>query len=244
MDKELALITGGSRGIGLSIAKLLALEKKRTVVSCGTRPITEIALPPNIEYIQCDVSNPASVSDMVERIIKKHQKIDVLVNNAGISRVKPKGRFLIEEISVETWSQVINTNLSGAFYTCKQVIPHMKRNNYGRIVNISSASARFGGVLASVDYISSKAGLIGLTRGLAYELRGCGITVNAIAPGRVDTDMISDAKLDADWAKKHVPLGRLGTGDDIAGLVSFLISKYASYIHGTTLDCNGGWVIA
>jgi 3-oxoacyl-[acyl-carrier protein] reductase len=240
---KIALVTGGTRGIGFSIIKLLALEEHLKVITCGTCPHPEVKLPGSVEYIQCDISSSNSVTTMISQIIDRHHKIDILVNNAGISHVKPDGRFLIEEIQDKIWHQVINTNLSGAFYTCKQVIPHMKRNRYGRIINISSASARFGGVLASVDYISSKAGLIGLTKGLAYELRNCGITINTVAPGRVDTDMISDANLSSDWAKNHVPLGRLGKGEDIAGAVLFLISKHADYVHGATLDCNGGWII-
>jgi 3-oxoacyl-[acyl-carrier protein] reductase len=240
---KVALVTGGTRGIGFSIVTLLALEENLRVITCGTKPQPKVKLPARVEYIQCDISSLNSVTAMIKQVIDTHSKIDILVNNAGVSHVKSDGRFLIEDIQEETWHQVINTNLSGAFYTCKQVIPHMKKNRYGRIINISSASARFGGILASVDYISSKAGLIGLTKGLAYELRGCGITVNTVAPGRIDTDMISDANLSGDWAKKHVPLGRLGKGEDIAGTILFLISKHADYVHGATLDCNGGWII-
>lgn len=171
---KIALVTGGTRGIGFSIIKLLASEEHIKVITCGTCPHPEVKLPESVEYIQCDISCSNSVTTMIRQIIDRHHKIDILVNNAGISHVKPNGRLLIEQIQDKIWHQVINTNLSGAFYTCKQVIPHMKRNRYGRIINISSASARFGGVLASVDYISSKAGLIGLTKGLAYELRNCG----------------------------------------------------------------------
>lgn len=240
---KVALVTGGTRGIGFSIIKLLALKQNIRVITCSTKIHTDVTLPAGVEYMQCDVSNSSSVTKMIRKIIEEHDKIDILINNAGISHVKQDERFFVEDIQDEIWHQVINTNLSGAFYTCKQVIPHMKRNHYGRIINISSASARFGGVLASVDYIASKAGLIGLTKGLAYELRNCGITVNAIAPGRIDTEMISNANLSAEWAKNHVPLGRLGKGEDIAGVVLFLISKHANYVHGATLDCNGGWII-
>ncbi|WP_338475329.1 SDR family NAD(P)-dependent oxidoreductase [Pseudomonas khavaziana] len=240
---KVALVTGGTRGIGLSIVELLAQEANLRVITCGTKPQPGVEFPEQVEYVQCDISHSNSVTAMIDQIIAVHSKIDILVNNAGISHVKPNGRFLIEDLEEQTWHQVLNTNLSGAFYTCKQVIPHMKKNRYGRIINISSASARFGGILASVDYISSKAGLIGLTKGLAYELRGCGITVNSVAPGRIDTDMIADAKLSDEWAEQHVPLGRLGRGEDIAGAVLFLISKHADYVHGATLDCNGGWVI-
>ncbi|WP_433737013.1 SDR family NAD(P)-dependent oxidoreductase [Pseudomonas putida] len=240
---RVALVTGGTRGIGFSIITSLASKENLKIITCGTKSHPEIKLPVGVEYIQCDISSSSSVTTMIRQIIDTHYKIDILVNNAGISHVKPDGRVLIEDIRDETWHQVINTNLSGAFYTCKQVIPYMKMNHYGRIINISSASARFGGILASADYISSKAGLIGLTKGLAYELRDCGITVNTVAPGRIDTDMISDANLSADWAKNHVPLGRLGKGEDIAGVILFLISKHADYVHGATLDCNGGWII-
>lgn len=240
---KVALVTGGTRGIGFSIIKSIALKGNIRVITCGTKPNPEVKLPAGVEYIQCDISSSSSVTTMISKIIQTHYRIDILINNAGISHVKPDGRFLIEDIQDQTWHKVINTNLSGAFYTCKQVIPHMKRNNYGRIINISSASARFGGVLASVDYISSKAGLIGLTKGLAYELRNCGITINTVAPGRIDTDMISDAHLSDDWVKNHVPLGRLGKGEDIAGVILFLISTNADYVHGATIDCNGGWII-
>ncbi|ENM5839698.1 SDR family oxidoreductase [Vibrio mimicus] len=149
----------------------------------------------------------------------------------------------MKKISDESWSKTMNINLSGAFYMCREVLPFMKECNSGNIVNISSASARFGGELAGVDYIASKSGLIGLTKGLAYELKGFNIHVNAIAPGRIETDMTNKADVEADWARNNIPLGRLGRPREIAKLVKFLGSDDSSYIHGATIDCNGGWVI-
>ncbi|MEF2484610.1 SDR family NAD(P)-dependent oxidoreductase [Vibrio mimicus] len=238
--KKIALVTGGTKGIGKQIC--LELMDEYHVIACA-RNIKSIDIDNLIEYVICDISNSKRVSDLVNGIIERWGNIDLLVNNAGISELDNGKRKTIEKISDESWSKTMNINLSGAFYMCREVLPFMKECNSGKIVNISSASARFGGELAGVDYIASKSGLIGLTKGLAYELKGFNIHVNAIAPGRIETDMTNKADVEADWARNNIPLGRLGRPREIAKLVKFLGSDDSSYIHGATIDCNGGWVI-
>jgi len=237
---RIALVTGGTKGIGKHIC--LELSKSHHVITCA-RNENNFENKENIEFVKCDVSNSNSVSLLVNYIISNWGRIDLLVNNAGISELDNGNRKTIDKITDEAWSRTIDINLTGAFYMCREVLPHMKKENHGKIVNISSASARFGGVLAGVDYISSKSGMIGLTKGLAYESKGFNINVNAVAPGRIETDMTNKANVEVDWAENNIPLGRLGMPQEIATLVSFLASDDSSYIHGATIDCNGGWVI-
>lgn len=238
--KKIALVTGGTKGIGKQIC--LELMNEYHVIACA-RSTENIDLDSGIDYVVCDVSDSKGVSELVKGIIEDWGNIDLLVNNAGISELDNGKRKIIENISDDSWLKTISINLSGAFYMCRAILPFMKERNSGKIVNISSASARFGGELAGVDYISSKSGLIGLTKGLAYELKGFNVHVNAIAPGRIETDMTNKADVEEDWARNNIPLGRLGRPREIAKLVKFLGSDDSSYIQGATIDCNGGWVI-
>ncbi|WP_175981692.1 SDR family NAD(P)-dependent oxidoreductase [Burkholderia sp. BCC1630] len=242
LENKIAIVTGGTRGIGLAIA--LRLAKIAKVYICSRYP-PKISLP-DTHWIQCDVANEAGVDDFLDGV-KEHagsDRVDILINNAGVATSRDGRRVTIEEISLPEWERCLAVNLTGAFLLCRKIVPLMKNQFGGKIVNISSASARCGGIFAGVDYISSKSGIIGLTKGLAFELRNVGINVNAIAPGRIDTEMIRDFDSMDDWARREVTLGRLGTPDDIAGLVEFLCSDAAAYIHGATFDCNGGWIMS
>lgn len=237
---EVALVTGASRGIGRAILEGLRRDGL-TAYGCSRRPPD--GHPDDRGWYQCDVSTPGDVGRVVDAVLQREGRIDVLVNNAGISYLAEGRRIPFTSISAAQWDEVLRVNLSSAFWFCQHVGPAMIRQRGGSIVNIVSASVRMGGVLAAVDYISSKAGLVGLTKGLAFELGEYNIRVNAVAPGRIRTDMTRDAVVAGDWAERNVLLKRFGTGDDVAGVVSFLASKRADYITGCVIDCNGGWVV-
>ncbi len=247
---KVVIITGGTQGIGKNIAKNLC-GKKHDVVICARSEENLKAAKSELEKIknssviplQCDVSRYDEVEKMVDQVISRFGRIDALVNNAGIAMVKNGRRSLITDISIEQWNQVISINLTGAFYCSKAVVPHMIKQMKGKIINISSVCARMGGVVVGVDYISSKAGMLGLTKGLAYELGKYNITANAITPGRIVTDMLGQVAIDEGWVENNIPLKRLGVGDDVGKLVKFLVSDDSDYITGATIDVNGGWVI-
>jgi 3-oxoacyl-[acyl-carrier protein] reductase len=247
---KVIIVTGSTKGIGKSIAKCLC-DKKNKVVICARCKVDldkakfelEQLNDSQVLAVQCDVSIFEEVQNMISQTISHFGCIDALVNNAGIAPIKNGKRSLITDISLEQWDQVISINLTGAFYCSKTVVPYMIKQKKGKIINISSASAIMGGIAAGVDYISSKSGIIGLTKGLAYELGQHNITANAITPGRVKTDMLNMISIDEEWAAKNVPLKRLGIGEDIGKVVSFLISDDSDYITGATIDVNGGWVI-
>jgi 3-oxoacyl-[acyl-carrier protein] reductase len=245
VGQKIAVVTGGSRGIGKAIVERLAADGYR-VWTCS-RKIDEQERcrleNAGINYAECDLKDDKSVQAFAGKVLSAGDDIGLLVNNAGVSIVRNGVRTLAHNIGIEQWQAVIETNLSGAFRMCVALIPAMLRRRAGCIVNISSASARIGGIAASVDYISSKAGLIGLTKGLAFELGPFGVRVVAICPGRIRTEMLNGIPGVDEWVKAHVPLGRLGEAADVAALVSHLASPEAAYITGATIDCNGGWVI-
>jgi 3-oxoacyl-[acyl-carrier protein] reductase len=241
MTDRVALVTGGTRGIGRAIVSAFA-EAGYRVYTCarGNSPVPE---SPRVTMQRCDVSSEEQVRCLFETVYAETGRLDVLVNNAGISLLKDGKRISAEEISIEQWRRTLDTNLTGAFLCSREALRLMDRQCQGAIVNIASASFRNGGILAAVDYIASKAGLIGLTRGLAYECGSRGIRVNAIVPGRISTDLIASANVPSAWAESVVPLQRLGTPDDVAGAVMFLVSQEAKYVTGATLDVSGGWTM-
>lgn len=241
---QIALITGSSRGIGKAIAIKLA-SQGYTVVLHGIKnsenlQITERELKlisKNVHSTFFDVTDPLEVDTKITEIIKYVGEISILVNNAGIT----KDKTLIK-MSDQQWDQVIKTNLYGPFFITKKILPLMQKNTYGRIINIASAIALKGN-FGQTNYAASKAGLIGMTKSLAQEVAKYDITVNAVCPGLVDTDMtriIPDQHL-AKLLEK-VSLRRKGSGEEIAELVSFLASSNSSYITGAAIDINGGWL--
>ncbi len=184
---------------------------------------------------QADVSNMEQVNRMRDEVIKKFGKVDILVNNAGIVRDKS-----FVKMTSEMWSDVLNVNLNGCFYCTKAFAEGMLERKYGRIVNISSVIGRMGN-FGQANYTASKAGLIGLTKALAKEFAGKGVTVNAIAPGFIETDMmkgIPGEVMEKIIAK--IPLGRLGKASEVAGAVAYLASHEGDYITGQVIDINGG----
>jgi|TARA_B100001013_G_C24577233_1_gene429075 3-oxoacyl-[acyl-carrier protein] reductase len=233
-----ALITGASRGIGKSVAERLADDGFFVVGTSTTESGVE-----NIDGWLGDrgigllmrVEDSALVEASVQRISERCGDVSVLINNAGITRDS-----LLVRMKDEDWSDVIETNLTGTFRLCKSVLRSMIKARWGRIVNLGSVVGRMGNP-GQTNYAASKAGIEGLTRALAQEVGSRGITVNCVAPGFIDTDMtamLGDTQVDNLAAT--IPLGRIGSPQDVASAVSFLVSEDASYITGETLHVNGG----
>ena len=240
LEGRVALVTGASRGIGRAIA--LRLAAQGATVIAGARGTNAQAVVDEIvaaggraTAVALDITDPASVDAVVASTLAAHQRIDILVNNAGIAKDQ-----LMLRMKRDDWDAVLNTNLTGT-YTCVQaVLKTMVKQRAGRIISISSVVGQAGNA-GQVNYAASKAGLIGFTKALALEVASRGITVNAVAPGLIDTDMTKGISEGAheEWAAK-IPLKRLGTPDDIASAVTFLASDEASYITGQVLAVNGG----
>ena len=235
-----AFVTGASRGIGNSIAEILL--KSGTGVAIGYNKNYHLANElvkkyPNAIPIQVDVSNRKSIINAIRKCNKFFKKdIDILVNNAAASQLKP-----FEKISDSDWDNMLSTNLRSAFIFSQEVIQSMIKNRWGRIVNITSIGGQWGGY-NQVHYAASKAGLINLTMSLAKIYSKYKITINAVSPGLVKTDM-SSKELYSIMGKmkvKNIPLGRIGTPNEIAGVVGFLCSEDSSYITGQTINVNGG----
>ncbi len=237
---RVALVTGASRGIGRAIALALASGGAHVVAAArgdnaaGTVDAIRAA-GGSAELASLDVTDPASVEAVVSGVLERQKKIDILVNNAGVTRDQ-----LMLRMKRDDWDAVIAANLTGA-YTCVQaVLKSMVKARQGRIISITSVVGEAGNA-GQANYAASKAGLIGFTKALALEVASRGITVNAVAPGLIDTDMTKAISAGAheEWAKK-IPLQRLGTPEDIAAAVRFLASDEAAYITGHVLSVNGG----
>ncbi|MEI6092928.1 MAG: 3-oxoacyl-[acyl-carrier-protein] reductase [bacterium] len=237
-----ALITGGGRGIGAAIAKALASEGVNVIItdineSSATTTLDEISKIGNGKgyFYHMNVADAVSVSDCIGKAQKERGNIDILVNNAGIT----KDNLLIR-MKEEDWDAVLNVNLKGAFNCTKSIAPIMMKSRWGRIINISSIVGVMGNK-GQANYCASKAGLIGLTKSCAQELSSRNITVNAIAPGFIVSDMTNalSEEVQKDFFTK-IPLGRFGTVEEIANAVCFLSSDKASYITGQVLGVNGG----
>ena len=241
MSEKLALVTGGSRGIGKACALELARAGYDVVINyagneeAANKTVEEIkAIGVEAAAYKFDVSNAEQVNAGIAEIIEKFGRIDVLVNNAGITR---DGLFM--RMSEENWNAVINTNLSSAFYVSQPVVKVMMKQRSGAIVNMASVVGVSGNA-GQANYSAAKAGLIGLTKTLAKELGSRGIRVNAVAPGFINTDMTKD--LDTSKFLDFIPLKRLGEVEDIAKTVKFLGAD-ADYITGQVIEVDGGLII-
>ena len=237
---QTALITGAGRGIGKTIAVKLA-ESGLDIAIADMTPVSDDVLREIEEYgtkclaFQLDVTDVESVDSVVKKIIDKTGGIHILVNNAGITQDN-----LFMRMKPEQWSQVIDVNLNGVFHVTKAVIRTMVKQHSGRIINISSVVG-FSGNPGQVNYSSTKSGLIGFTKSLSREVGTRGITVNAVAPGFINTAMTQALNESQQQAiLSQIPLGRMGEAEDIANAVAFLASEEASYITGTVLHVNGG----
>jgi len=240
-DNKVALVTGASRGIGKACALELAKSGFDVVINyvgneeAANQTVAELkALGVEAYAARFDVTDKEAVEAGVAQVIEKFGKIDVLVNNAGITR---DGLFM--RMNAENWEAVINTNLNSAYYVSNPVVKLMMKQRSGAIINMASISGVYGNA-GQANYSAAKAGLIGMTKSLAKELGARGIRVNAIAPGFINTDMTKDLKLDG--LVEHIPLKRLGEVEDIAKTVKFLAVD-AQYITGQTIQVDGGLVI-
>ncbi|MGE3920260.1 MAG: 3-oxoacyl-ACP reductase FabG [Gammaproteobacteria bacterium] len=245
LSDKIALVTGASRGIGLGIALELA-KQGATVIGTSTSEggadkITEALRENNLKGsgMVLDVTQTTSIQDLIATINSDFGVPSILINNAGITRDN-----LMLRMKDEEWDDIINTNLSAVFHVTKACLKGMLKLRWGRIVNISSVVA-FSGNPGQVNYSAAKSGLIGFTKSLAQEIASRDITVNAIAPGYIDTDMTRDMTEEQRKAlMSMIPMGRVGHVSDIANAVSFLVSDAASYITGETLHINGGMYMA
>ena len=245
LEGKIALVTGAAKGIGRAIALALAADGATVIVNYNGSAqkaeavVDEIkALGRDSEAYQCNVANTADVDAMIRDVIKRYGRLDILVNNAGITRDN-----LIMKMSEEDFDAVIDANLKGCFNTIKAVSRQMLKQRAGRIINITSVSGILGNA-GQANYAASKAGIIGLTKTMARELASRGITVNAIAPGFVDTEMtqvLSDEVKEA--ATKQIPLGRFGKPEDIANMAAYLASEKAAYMTGQIISVDGGMAI-
>ena len=240
--QKTAIVTGAARGIGKAIAKRLVKDGffVAAVYNSSEKLAKELESEsyPNVKAYKCDVSDSESVNAVVRAVLKDRKTVDVLVNNAGIAQQK-----LFTDITDEDWSRMIGVDLSGAFYFTRAVLPSMINEKSGIIINITSMWGETGGS-CEVHYSAAKAGLIGMTKALAKETGLSGICVNAVSPGVIETDMMSNfSEADKEALREEIPLSRLGSVEDVANTVAFLCSEKASYITGQVISVNGGIVI-
>ena len=244
LSGKVALITGASRGIGQSISIILAQNGAHVI--CVSRNINDVQSVAdkitNQKFVasaaSCDISITHNVTELVKDIIEKHGRIDILINNAGITSDN-----LLMRMSEDDWDNVLNINLKAAFTAIKVASRTMIKQRSGRIINISSVVGLMGNA-GQVNYAASKAGLIGMTKSVAREFASRGITANCIAPGYIETEMTNKLKDEVKSSlNEQIPLGRIGNVEDIAYAVAFLASDEACYITGQTLAVDGGMVM-
>lgn len=245
MSKRIALVTGASRGIGRACAKQLALSGHHVVLAARQLDRLEEAAAEirdsggEATVLALDLGETASIESTLKALVAEVGTVDVLVNNAGITK-----DMLAMRMKLDDWEEVIRVNLTSAFLVSQVLMQPMIKSRWGRIINLSSVVAQTGNA-GQANYVASKAGLIGLTKTLALELASRNITVNAVAPGFIETDMT--AVLNEQIKEKLlglIPAKRFGSAEDIAGVVNFLASDAASYITGQTIGVNGGMSLA
>jgi 3-oxoacyl-[acyl-carrier protein] reductase len=242
---KVSIVTGGAQGLGKAIALELARKGSHLVVGdvnleAAQRVTEEVhALGRRALALRVDVSKATDVNEMADRVVKEFGRIDILVNNAGICQV-----ISIEAMTEEDWDRVMNVNLKGVFLSSRAVMGVMKKQRSGRIVNMGSVAGKVGGIATGANYSVSKAGVICFTKALARELAPYGVTVNAVAPGVIETDMTRGiTQGDFTDYLKAIPLGTIGSAEDVSHAVAFLVSDEARYITGEILDVNGGMLM-
>ncbi len=239
---KVALVTGASKGIGCQIAQTLARKGIKVIANYNKSEKEAIELKTELEkeniyidIIKADVSKREEIKNMVNQVLEKYKKIDILINNAGIAEYK-----MFSEETDEDWDRVINTNLYSAFATTQEVLPSMITNKNGNIINISSIWGMVG-ASCEVLYSISKAGMDGLTKALAKEIGPSNIRINSIAPGIIKTSINQEFENEIEEIKQEIPLGKIGETIEIAKCVEWLIED--SYTTGQVISINGGWVI-
>jgi 3-oxoacyl-[acyl-carrier protein] reductase len=244
LTDKVAVVTGAAQGIGAKIMERLLADGATVVgldINIEKLKETSLQLDPSGENIftwQCDVSIEDEVKETFQMIYEKLQKVDILVNNAGITRDK-----FFHKMEKTQWDAVLNVNLTSMFHTCQAVIPKMREQEYGKIVNVSSTSS--WGNMGQANYSAAKAGVIGLTRTLAKENGSKNITVNAIAPGQIDTEMTQNLPENIKMmAQLLTPAGRVGDPSEVASVVSFLASDDSSFVNGECISVSGGYLMA
>ena len=224
-----AFITGGARGIGRSIAE--QLRDLGAAVAVGDLTPPDI---PNVRGVQLDVTDEGSVQHAVQDVATALGPIDILVVNAGIFVIEP-----FEETTLASWQRTMAVNLTGAFLVAKAVLPGMRERGFGRVITLGSSAGVTGGAKSVAAYAASKAGLMTLTKSIANEYAGFGVTANTLAPTLIDTDMIADMR----QMEERIPVGRFGRPQEVADLVAYLASSHAGFITGATIDINGGFLV-
>ncbi len=257
-EGKVVVVTGGSQGIGLAIARRFAQEGARVVIGSIDDGVVQAAEALRkegfaAEGILCDVTDKASVKGLYDRATDAFGDLDISVQNAGIITIAK-----VEDLTEDEWDATMNVNTKGVFLCCQEAIARMRTGGKGgRLINTASGQAR-DGFIYTPHYAASKMGVVGITQSLAKEVALEGITVNAICPGIIHTDMwdyndkawgkllgqYGEGELMANWVETNVPMKRVGTGQDVAGLVSFLASDDAAYITGQTINVDGGLIMS
>ncbi|MFC2135050.1 SDR family NAD(P)-dependent oxidoreductase [Bacteroidota bacterium] len=245
LKNRVTLITGGSRGIGAACVKLFAEAGSEIAFTYqrDKKSAEEIAAKfggtTKIKAYKVDLDSEEEINNCIDEVVKEFERVDVLVNNAGIWNDGPI------DMELAHWEEMMRLNLTGSFLFCKAVVPYMKKNKFGRIINISSTAGQRGEAFHS-HYAASKGGIISFTKSLAAELAEFNITTNSVAPGWVDTDMCTETFSDVEYKKsieKSIPLGRVASAEDVAGPTLFLASDLARHVNGEILNVNGGSIL-
>jgi len=242
LEGKIAIVTGAGRGIGKAIALDFA-EKGALPVVVDINDKTAASVCDEIKkrgidtiWIKADVSSVADLKNMVKTVIEKYGTVDVLVNNAGIVHTTS-----IEDITENEWDRIMTVNLKSVFFASQLVLPYMKKKRMGRIINMSSSAGRMGGYANGVGYAASKGGIIGLTMSFARKVAEYNVTVNAVAPGTTDTEILDAIpEVQKQKLRELIPLKRLGKPKNIADVVTFLASDGAEFVTGAVIDVNGG----
>jgi len=244
-DNQVAVVTGGSRGIGKAISLELASKGKKIAIVYRTNKEKALETLEEVErsgteglIFQADITRWSDIESVIEGVLTKWGRIDILINNAGVTRDN-----LLIKMTEEEWEDVIDVDLKGAFICTRLAVRSMMKNRWGRIVNIASVIGEIGNI-GQANYTAAKAGVIGFTKACAREFSRWNITVNAVAPGYIETEMTSilDEKVKTEYLDR-IPLGRFGKAEEVAKVIGFLVSEDASYITGQVINIDGGLVM-